>query len=280
MLDAHQHFWEPARGDYGWLTPDLTVLYRSFGPEDLWPLMERAGVGQTVIVQAAESEAETDFLLGIAARTDYVAGVVGWLDMLAGDFPARLRHYTNQPKWLGLRPMLQEHPPELIDDLRFRAALVEVASQDTPFDILTFPRHLPALRRALAETQNLRGILDHLSKPDMSQPVLADWADHITALARHPRLMCKVSGMVTEAGADWSAELIRPFLHHAAQAFGPDRLVFGSDWPVCTVAASYGDVVALAQALLGEIFGGDDLAKIFDRNARIFYKLGEKSIVA
>ncbi len=275
MLDAHQHFWDPARGDYGWLTPNLTTLYRSFGPEHLQPLLEKAGVAETIIVQAAESEAETEFLLGIARHTGFVAGVVGWLDMLDANFPARLAHYAGQPKWLGLRPMLQDHPAKLIEDARFRASLGEVARTDIPFDILTFPRHLPALRRALGETPDLRGIIDHLSKPDMTQSELGDWADHLSALARHPRLMCKVSGMVTEAGSDWTVERIRPFLRHVAEAFGPDRLVFGSDWPVCTLAASYGEVVALAQTLLGEIFGGDDLAKIFDRNARVFYKLDQ-----
>lgn len=278
MLDAHHHFWDPARGDYGWLTPELTALYRSFGPEDLQPLLERAGVTETIIVQAAESEAETDFLLGIARRTGFVAGVVGWLDMLDADFPARLAHYAAQPKWLGLRPMLQDHPAEFIEDARFRASLGEVARKDIPFDILTRPRHLPALLRAVRVGPDLRGIVDHLSKPDMTQAELGDWARHLSALAQHPRLMCKVSGMVTEAGRDWTAERIRPFLRHVAQAFGPDRLVFGSDWPVCTLATSYGDVVALAQTLLGEIFGADDLAKIFDRNARAFYKLDEAAL--
>lgn len=273
MLDAHQHFWKVARGDYGWLTPGTGPLYRDFLPADLLPLLQAAGITRTILVQAAETEAETDFLLQIAAETDFVAGVVGWLDMTAADFPARLADCRVRPKWLGLRPMLQEHPPEAIADRRFRAALAEVARRDLPFDILTFPRHLPALRDALAETPDLRGILDHLSKPDMTKPALGDWAGHMTALAAHPRLMCKVSGMVTEAGADWSADRIRPFLRHVAGAFGPDRLVFGTDWPVCTRAASYGAVTALARALLGEIFGAEDLAKIFETNACRFYRL-------
>lgn len=273
MLDAHQHFWDPVRGDYGWLTPDLAILYRPFGPEDLRPQLSACGIQQTIIVQAAESEAETDYLLEIARTTDFVAGVVGWLDMLADGFATRLDHYAKHPQWLGLRPMLQDHPPELIADPRFRASLAQVAQQDIPFDILTFPRHLPALRQALAATPDLRGIVDHLSKPDMTQTDLGDWRAHISALAEHPRLMCKISGMVTEAGADWTADRIRPCLQHVAHAFGPQRLVFGSDWPVCTIAADYGSVLHLAQHLLGEIFSGDDLAQIFGGNAKRFYKI-------
>ena len=273
MLDAHQHFWSVARDDYGWLTPDLTSLFRNFGPEDLAPLMAAAGITGTIAVQAAETEAETEFLLDIADRTDFVLGVVGWLDMLAPDFAAALTRYAARPKWLGLRPMLQEHPPAMIMDPRFQTALAEVARRDIPFDILTFPRHLPAMLDALAKTPDLRGVVDHLSKPDMTRPELGDWAAQISALAQHPRLMCKISGMVTEAGADWSADRIRPFLRHAAQAFGADRLIFGSDWPVCTLAASHAEVVNLAKTLLGEVFAAEELEKIFDGNARKFYNI-------
>ncbi|WP_138472399.1 amidohydrolase [Poseidonocella sp. HB161398] len=273
IIDAHHHFWQVDRGDYGWMTPDLTPLLRDFGPEDLAPLNTAAGVSGTILVQAAETEAETDFLLGIADRTHFVAGVVGWLDMTAPDFAARLDLYEAHPKWLGLRPMLQEHDPDLIGSPAFRNALAEVARRDTPFDILTFPRHLPAMLDALAGVPTLRGVVDHLSKPDMTAGDLGQWGIDIAALAAHPRLMCKVSGMVTEAGPGWSADRIRPYLRHVAEAFGPDRLIFGTDWPVCTLAATHGEVVDLARTLLGEVFEADDLAKVFGENARRFYKL-------
>lgn len=273
MIDAHQHFWQVNCGDYGWMTPDLTPLLRDFGPGDLAPLNQTAGIGRTIAVQAAETEAETDFLLDIAHHTPWVAGVVGWLDMQADDFVARLTHYARDPHWLGLRPMLQEHDPALIETPAFRAALAEVARRDIPFDILTFPRHLPAILRAVADAPGLRGVVDHISKPDMTQPDLGQWGQDMTRMAAHPNLMCKVSGMVTEAGADWTPDRIRPFLHHAARAFGPDRLIFGSDWPVCTLAATHAQVVDLAQSLLGQLYGADDLNKIFSANAARFYKL-------
>ncbi len=273
MLDAHQHFWAVARGDYGWMTPELKPLFRDFGPDDLRPLMREAGITQTVLVQAAETEAETDYLLDIAARTDFVAGVVGWLDMLADNFPQRLGHYAAQPKWLGLRPMLQEHDPAMIADPRFRAALAEVARRGIPFDILTFPRHLPAMIGALHATPGLHAIVDHISKPDMTQPLDAAWAEGISALAAIPGLHCKLSGLVTEAGADWSAERIRPFVAHVARAFGPQRLVFGSDWPVCTLAASHAQVVELACQLLGELYGPEDIQAIMKTNGLRFYRI-------
>lgn len=273
IIDAHHHFWQVSRGDYGWMTPDLGPLLRDFGPEDLAPLNEAAGITRTILVQAAETEAETDFLLGIADRTDFVAGVVGWLDMTSPDFSRRLDHYAAQPKWLGLRPMLQEHNPDLIAQPAFRAALSEVARRDIPFDILTFPRHMPEMRAALAATPGLRGIVDHISKPDMTQEDLGQWGRDIEGFAAHPQLMCKISGMVTEAGADWSAERIRPFLRHVAHAFGPERLVFGTDWPVCTLAATHAEVTELARTLLGELYTQDDLNKIFHTNAARFYRL-------
>ncbi len=273
MLDGHQHFWSIERGDYGWMTPDLVALYRDFGPDDLAPAMQAAGITRTILVQAAETEAETDYLLAIAERTAFVAGVVGWTDMLSPDFPARLAHYRAQPKWVGLRPMLQEHAPALILDPRFGAALAEVARRDVPFDILTRPPHLTALLQALAAVPDLRGILDHISKPDMTVAEPGRWAEDVAALAAHPRLMCKISGLVSEAGPDWSTDRIRPFVRHVAASFGPDRLVFGTDWPVCISVASHRQVVDLARGLLGEIFDATDLARIFETNACRFYGL-------
>lgn len=275
MLDAHHHFWTVARGDYGWMTPDLTALYRDFGPDDLRPLLKAAGITQTILVQAAETEAETDFLLEIAAQTDFVAGVVGWLDMLAPDFAERLAQYSTRPKWVGLRPMLQEHDPALITDPRFGASLAVVAAKRVPFDILTHPRHLGPMVRATQAVPGLHAILDHISKPVMTGPIDPEWATNIRALAALPGLHCKISGMVTEAGADWNAARIAPFVDIVAEAFGPDRLVFGTDWPVCTLAASHGQVADLARTLLSARFGADDMARIMQTNGQRFYRIAQ-----
>jgi len=276
MLDAHQHFWKVDRGDYGWMTPDLAPLYRDFGPSDLAPLLERAAITHTVLIQAAETEAETDFLLEIARRTDFVAGVVGWVDMLADDFPVRLAHYAAQPKWVGIRPMLQEHDPSLINDPRFRAALAEIARRGIPFDILTFPRHLSAMIHAVQATPGLHVILDHISKPDMTRPMDQEWCNEIEALAAVPGAHCKISGLVTEAGTDWSVDRIRPFVEFVTRAFGPDRLVFGSDWPVCTLAASYAQVLELARSILERLYDPEQMQAIMETNGQRFYRLDSR----
>ena len=160
-----------------------------------------------------------------------------------------------------------------VDDFDGSAVLGAVAQLGVPFDILTHPRHLPAILRAVQATPGLHAILDHISKPDMTGPLDPGWLEGIAALAAVPGLHCKVSGLVTEAGTDWSADRIRPFVAAVAAAFGPDRLVFGSDWPVCTLAARHDEVVALAQALLGEIFSAEELQRIFETNGLRFYGL-------
>ena len=273
-IDSHQHFWRVSRGDYGWLNDEVKPLVRDFMPEDLEPLLRRAGIDRTVLVQAAATEAETDFLLDIAARTPFVAGVVGWLDMDADGFAGRLAHYRANPHFVALRPMLQGLDddafilrPRVLDNLR------RVAESGLAFDILTFPRHLPHVARALEAVPGLRAVVDHLSKPPIAAGGLDPWAADIAAIAAFPNVSCKVSGMVTEARADWALEDLAPYVDHVATCFGPDRLLFGSDWPVATLAAEYGEVAHAARALLGRRFGPEDMDKIFGLNAASFYGL-------
>lgn len=272
MLDSHQHFWKVERGDYGWLTPELGSIYRDFLPEDLAPEIKRAGITRTILVQAAETEAETEFLLEIAANTDFVAGVVGWIDMDAEDFAARLARYRQNPKFVGIRPMLQGLAddayilrPKVIDSLK------AVADSGLPFDILTFPRHLPHVIAAMKQVPNLKAVVDHISKPEIANGVLDPWRAHIEEIAGFQNISCKVSGMVTEAKSDWALEDFRPYADHVARCFGPERLMFGSDWPVCTLAGNYSEVANLARTLLSSHFGPDDLRRIFKENAARFY---------
>jgi L-fuconolactonase len=274
-IDSHQHFWLTSRGDYGWMGDHVKPLLRDFMPGDLEPLLRRAGIDRTILVQAAETEAETDFLLEIAARTPFVAGVVGWLDMDADGFAERLAHYRANPYFVGLRPMLQDLEddafilrPRVLDNLR------RVADSGLAFDILTFPRHLPNVAKALEAVPGLRAVVDHLSKPSIATGDLDPWAADIAAVAAFPNVSCKVSGMVTEAGTDWTLDDLAPYVDHVARCFGADRLLFGSDWPVATLAAEYGEVAHAARALLGRHFGPDEMAKVFGENAARFYGLG------
>lgn len=274
-VDAHQHFWRIARGDYGWMGPHVAPLLRDFMPGDLAPLMARAGVGRTVLVQAAETDAETDFLLDVADATPWVAGVVGWADLDDPGFPDRLAALRARPKLVGLRPMLQE-----LDDDAFilRPRVVEhlalVAESGLAFDVLGFTRHLPHVRDALRQVPGLRAVIDHGAKPEIAAGKLDPWRERIAALATLPGLHCKLSGLVTEADLlAWRLDDLRPYVDHLVACFGPQRLMWGSDWPVCTLAASYGEVSNVVRALLSPHLGPPEVESVFGKNALRFYGL-------
>ncbi|WP_419730754.1 amidohydrolase family protein [Lichenicola sp.] len=275
MLDCHQHFWKLSRNDYDWMGEHVAPLLRDFMPDDLRPLMARSGITRTIVVQAAATEAETEFLLGLAAETDFIAGVVGWLDLDADDFPDRMQRFRRNPFFVGVRPMLQDlRQDDWILRPRVLRSLACIADAGMPLDILTFPRHLPHVIRALRATPGLKAVVDHLSKPHIAGGVLDPWRDHIREIAAMPDVSCKLSGMVTEAAPEaWRLEDLRPYVDHVVQCFGPRRLMFGSDWPVCTLAASYGEVNNAVRALLSAHFGPADMHRIFATNGEAFYAL-------
>jgi len=275
MLDAHHHFWKISRGDYGWMGDHVQPLLHDFLPEDLLPLMRRTGISRTILVQAAETDAETDFLLDIAARNTFVVGVVGWADLDDSGFPERLAALRKNPLLVGLRPMLQD----LKDDawiLRPRVLqnMALIAEAGLTFDVLCFPRHLPYVAEALAGTPGLTAVIDHLAKPDIKSGSLGAWADEIAKIGLIPGLFCKLSGMVTEASlTDWTPGDLRPYVDHVIGVFGPKRLIFGSDWPVCTLAASYSEVVNAVRTLLAPHFGPEDMQRVFWTNGEKAYNI-------
>jgi L-fuconolactonase len=272
-IDAHQHFWNPTRGDYGWLTPELTTLYRTFGPADLQPLLETAGFQGCVAVQAAPSVEETEYLLGIADTCPEVLGVVGWIDF---EDPADLHHLDRLARhnfFKGVRPMIQDIEdvdwmlrPEL--DWAFRA----VIAHDLAFDALTHPKHLPNLRKLLDRYPGLRVAIDHGSKPDIARQDFGDWARDTAAIASETSALVKLSGLVTEAGPGWEVDDLQPYVDHLLGTFGAGRMMFGSDWPVVTLASSYQRWVDAAEALTKSCSPGERIA-IFGGNAVGFYRL-------
>ncbi|MAV46876.1 MAG: amidohydrolase [Alphaproteobacteria bacterium TMED89] len=242
-IDAHQHFWQLARGDYGWLTPELKPIYRDFMPEDLRPLLDACGIDATIAVQAAPTVAETEFLLSLAARHSWIAGVVGWADLEAADAAEAITALAQtQPKLVGLRPMIQDIPDQewMLQD-RLAPALAAMAANDLTFDALVLPRHLPVLSEFLQRYPNVRVIIDHGAKPQIRDHDFEPWASQMQDLAsRYPGVYCKLSGLATEARPEQvKAEDLRPYAGHLLQAFGPDRLIFGSDWPVVRCATDY-----------------------------------------
>jgi L-fuconolactonase len=274
-IDSHQHFWKVSRGDYPWMMPDVPVLYRDYGPEDLKPCLARQQIDRTILVQAAPTVAETDFLLELAQRESFVAGVVGWLDMESEDFAGQFAAYRRQPKFIGIRPMLQDLPE---DDYILKPQVMEslelIARADFPFDFLTYSRQLPYVLRALERTPGLRGVIDHISKPEIKAQKLQPWKSLIREVAQHSNLYCKLSGMITEADHQhWAPDHLRPYVDHVIECFGPKRVMFGSDWPVCLRAGSYDQVVDALDSVLNPSWDQTLRAAVFGSNAARFYKV-------
>ncbi|WP_282028245.1 amidohydrolase family protein [Paracoccus marcusii] len=275
IIDAHQHFWRIARGDYGWMTDQVAPIRRDILPTDLEPLARAAGVTGTVLVQAAPTLDETQFLLGLADRSPLIRGVVGWID-LTGDVAAQLSRIAH-PALRGIRPMLQD-----IDDTRWILqdgvidALRQVAGAGLRLDALITPRHLLVVEELAGRVPSLPIVIDHCAKPvfDGTDPG-PDWRRGIDALATHPQVFCKLSGLANEFGAGWSANTLRPVFDHVVQAFGPERLMWGSDWPVLELAGTYADWLQVAQTLCADLSDADR-AQVFGQTAIRFYDLKAK----
>jgi L-fuconolactonase len=274
-IDSHQHFWKANRGDYPWMTPDVPRLCRDFFPADLKPSLAKHRIDQTILVQAAPTVAETDFLLGLAQSHTFVAGVVGWLDMESADFAQQLEQCRQKPKFIGLRPMLQDLPD---DDYIARPRVVEslklLAEEDFPFEFLTFTRHLPYVLQVLEKVPTLRAVVDHISKPEIKLQKMEPWKSLLREVAQHPNILCKLSGMITEADhATWTPDHLRPYIEHVVDCFGFERVMFGSDWPVCLLAGTYDQVIGTLSSVLKPALDAPSEAAVFGLNAARFYKI-------
>lgn len=274
-IDAHHHVWRLERGDYGWLTPALGPIHRDFAPTDLAPLLTARGIGATILVQAAPTEAETRFLLDTAAATPFVAGVVGWTDLAAPDAPARVAALADDPLLVGLRPMVQDIPD---DDWLLRPDLAPgfcaMARHGLVLDALVLPRHLPRLHVIAARHPDLAIVVDHLAKPPVREGGLAPWRSDLAALAALPNLWCKLSGLATEAAPDWQAADLAPYAAAALALFGPPRLLWGSDWPVVELAGGYDRWWAATEALLSDLTEAERGAVLGGNAARLYLSRG------
>ncbi|MEO1549788.1 MAG: amidohydrolase family protein [Pseudomonadota bacterium] len=279
VIDAHQHFWHPARGDYGWMPKDNAILNRVYTPQDLAPHLTAAGIDGTVLVQAAPSVEETEYMLGLADATPSVLGVVGWIDFEDQGQRATLIRLAKHPKFLGVRPMIQDIADVawmLRMDVQWAYhALVEL---DLTFDALGFPQHLENFAELATRHPSLRVVYDHCVKPAIrdqraGRDGFGAWADGIARLAENPLACCKLSGLVTEAKDDWTADDLRPFARHVLDVFGPERVMWGSDWPVCRLQAEYPVWHQVAQDLSAHISPADR-AQVFGGTAARFYGLG------
>ncbi len=276
-IDAHQHFWRPSRGDYGWLTPELSTLYRDFEPRDLKPMLDAQGVRATVLVQAAPTVEETRFLLSLADEHPWIAGVVGWVDF---DRPqegvSQLAELAAHRRFVGVRPMVQDIPDTEWLRRPSHAPVWDAISQlGLMFDALVKPAHLESLAGLLEERPDLPCVLDHAGKPTVAKgkdPAFWVWANWMHHIARESSAWCKVSGLVTEAGPGWSIDTLRPFVDVLLHTFGPRRLIWGSDWPVLNLAGDYTRWLGAADLLFSAL-KSEDRALIFGGNAVRAYQL-------
>jgi L-fuconolactonase len=269
-IDSHQHFWRLDRGDYGWLTPSLEPIYRDYLPADLEPTLTRAGVGSTVLVQAAPTLDETRYLLELGRDHSFIAGVVGWVDFEAEFAAETVAALSEDAKLVGLRPMIQD----IADDLwmlkpALAPAIETMIDHDLVFDALVLPRHLPALREFVDLYPELRLVVDHGAKPPLRGGDLAPWKRDIATIARETRAVCKLSGLVTEAGSASPAALAE-CVDHLVECFGPARLLWGSDWPVCELVCSYEEWYQASEMLLVRLPEGDR-QQIYSETARDVY---------
>ncbi|MCK1745350.1 amidohydrolase family protein [Bradyrhizobium sp. 139] len=278
IIDGHQHFWDPSRADYPWMdTPELTPIRRAFAPADLAPLLKANGVDASIVVQCRSTLEETEEFLRIGHENPFVVGVVGWVDLTdasLGDTLDRLRASPGGDKLVGIRHQVHdEADPDWLLREDVQRGLTSVFAHDIVYDFLVRARELPAAIATAQAFPQARFVLDHAAKPPIAAGGSAEWADRIAALAACGNVWCKISGLATEAvWNDWNAERLLPFVEHAANCFGEDRLIFGSDWPVCLLAGSYGEIKDALEACLAKL-GAQVRDKAFGVNAKVAYRL-------
>jgi L-fuconolactonase len=273
-IDAHQHFWKYNAQRDGWITDEMSVLKRDYLPDELSVELVANGVDACIAVQADQSEDDTYFLLDVAAKYTAIAGVVGWIDLRSPAVGARLEHFSKYQKLCGFRHIVQSEPDDefmLRED--FLRGIASLARFNFTYDILIYPKQLPAAIKLVRRFPKQRFVIDHIAKPEIKAGKMSPWAERIREIGGNPNVFCKVSGMVTEADwKDWRAGDFRPYLDVVFEAFGTDRLLFGSDWPVCLVAGSYARVKEVVEDYIRK-FSDIDKKKIFGSNAAHFYGL-------
>lgn len=273
-IDAHQHFWQYNPAEHVWMTDAMAGLKRDFLPLDLKPLLERAGFDGCVAVQARQTLEETRWLLDLAEQNEFVRGVVGWVDLCSPDLPEHLQRFASHPRLVGVRHVVQDEPD---DDFMLRAdfqrGIAQLAEFGLTYDVLIYPRQLPAAIKLAEAFPQQPLVLDHIAKPLIAEGKLAPWAAQMRELAGHANFYCKLSGMVTEARwRQWTEEDFRPYLGAVFDAFGVDRLMIGSDWPVCTLSADYAQSLEIVMRYVAR-FSPEQREKILGENCMRFYAL-------
>lgn len=273
-IDAHQHFWHYSPDEFDWIDDSMSALRRDFLPDDLQPELESAGFHGSVAVQSRQSLDETRWLLELASSSPLILGVVGWVDLRSPDLRSQLEKFSANSKLVGVRHVVQGEPDDrFLLSPEFLRGIALLEEFDLGYDILIYPKHLPVAAEFVRHFPRQRFVLDHLAKPFIKHGTIQPWDSGMRELARFPNVFCKLSGMVTEADwKTWKPEHLTPYLDIAIGCFGPDRLMIGSDWPVCTVAASYAQTMNVVLDYFAK-HPADVQDGVFGGNARRFWKL-------
>lgn len=278
IIDSHQHFWQVGRFDYPWMDSSVKVLFQDYLPDQLKPVLKQNGVSSTVLVQASNSLGESRWLLQLAEQNPFIAGVVGWVDLKSREVELQLSELCAEPKFKGVRHLVESEPedgwlvqPEVLRGLK------QLSTYDLTYDLLVHTRHLKYIPTVADACPQLRMVVDHMAKPPIASGALTEWFNALKPVAAYTNIFCKLSGLVTEANWNsWEASDLRPFVESALELFGPERLMFGSDHPVCLLAASYDRVLNSFQDILRDL-SERERECIFAGNARTFYRLGSNA---
>jgi L-fucono-1,5-lactonase len=273
QIDTHQHFWMYEAAEYAWIDDLMTPLRRDFLPDDARREMDAIGVRACVAVQVRQTLDETSWLLGLTDRFPFIAGVVGWVDLQAPDVDAQLERFADHPRLVGVRHIVQAETDGFLDRPAFLEGVARLEPLDLTYDILVYARQLAAAIPFARAFPRQRFVLDHLGKPDVRTQEYQGWRGHLNAIAALPNVCCKLSGLVTEADwGSWTRAQLRPYLDAALEAFGPERLMVGSDWPVCTLAGTYKDVIGVTLDAIGE-YSVAEQERMLGGTARDFWRL-------
>jgi len=281
LIDAHQHFWRYDPRAHGWMTDPMDALRRDYLPAEFRPLLEAAGFGGSIAVQARQMTEETEWLLQLADDNDFIRGVVGWVDLRSPDVRGQLEQYAAHPRLVGVRHVVHDEPDDrFMLRADFRRGIGQLRDFGLTFDLLLFPRHLPVAARLVAEYPDQPFVVDHIAKPEIKHAAMSPWKEQLQALAAFPHVWCKLSGMVTEAAwGAWRPHEFHRYLDVVFAAFGPERLMIGSDWPVCTLSGSYGATMRVVIDYVERFFPAARHAVLGGNCAR-FYLHGRHAGVA
>ncbi len=254
-IDAHQHFWQYNQEEYGWISYDMNCLKRDFLPDDLSKILQKNDVEGSIAVQARQTLAETQWLVELADSNDMIKGVVGWVDLCSRDLERQLEWFSQHPKLKGVRHVLHDEPDDRFMLRRdFLKGIGMLKNYGLKYDILIFEKHLPHTIEMVKKFPDQSFVVDHIGKPRIKDQVFSPWRENVQILSGLPNIYCKLSGMITEADwNNWTYDDIIPYMDICLDAFGPDRLMIGSDWPVCTAAGEYSDVIAIVRRFISDL---------------------------